>query len=690
MNMQVDVERLLLAQKAVRAELMAERAPDGHWSGYVASSPLATAAAISALVAAHHTDSEDALRNDTAALNESVADQVVQGDLCEFLLDSVNWLAQHQNPDGGWGDCVLSRSNIAATMLVQAAFRLTGVPAKYDDLILRADQFVATQGGIAALRRHYRDDKMLTAAVLATCAVAGTVPWSKVPTLPFEQVCLPIRWQAHVQTSIGRTGLPLMLAVGRAKFQHDPPRNPLTHLWRRSIRAKSLLRLEKLQADDDSFLASVPTTAFIVLNLASMGCRDHKIVERGVEFLLSSVRGDASWPVEANLATAATTLALDSLAGGPILSDAYWHDAPTADAGEHELHAAASSHEHSPTAQHPDDDLFSDRCLEWLLATQCTTRNAITDVSPGGWSSSDAAGALPNSSDTANVLLTLAHWPRSDNPARRDRIDRAARLGVAWLLDLQNEDGGWPTFYRRAGGFLSDVSGTDVTSHAVRALAAWQLSWHGDADAGQNPSTALSQRIDAAVERGWRYLESAQREDGSFVPLWFGNEFQPENPNPVIGTAKVLLMCHDLSRSDWGMANRAVRWMLSAQHTGGGWGPPRAPVDYSGAEKDGFQAWRANESMAKLSSVEETALAVSALLPLAVASQPVAKAASAGLTWLANAIEQEAHRRPAAIGFYPSKIWYHERLYPLAFAETALSRALQLLAKERPAATHVG
>jgi squalene-hopene/tetraprenyl-beta-curcumene cyclase len=138
------------------------------------------------------------------------------------------------------------------------------------------------------------------------------------------------------------------------------------------------------------------------------------------------------------------------------------------------------------------------------------------------------------------------------------------------------------------------------------------------------------------------------------------------------------------------MANRAARWLLSSQHAGGGWGPPRAPVDYSGAEKDGFRAWRANESMAKASSVEETALAVSALLPLATTNQPVSKTVAAGLNWIANAIEQDSHRRPAVIGFYPSKIWYHERLYPLAFAQTAISRAILALAMERPATTHVG
>ena len=51
---------MLLAQKAVRAELLAERAPGGYWPGQIGSSPVATAAAVSALVVAHHQDSDDA------------------------------------------------------------------------------------------------------------------------------------------------------------------------------------------------------------------------------------------------------------------------------------------------------------------------------------------------------------------------------------------------------------------------------------------------------------------------------------------------------------------------------------------------------------------------------------------------------------------------------------------------------
>ena len=56
---------------------------------------------------------------------------IYQSDLSQQVIESLHWLAAQQNEDGGWGDTDKSRSNIATTMLVLAAFHLTGVPAKY-------------------------------------------------------------------------------------------------------------------------------------------------------------------------------------------------------------------------------------------------------------------------------------------------------------------------------------------------------------------------------------------------------------------------------------------------------------------------------------------------------------------------------------------------------------------------------
>lgn len=721
MNLQVDVERVCLAYKTVRSELMAERTPGGHWVGQLASSPLATATAISALVVAHRRDADDALRDDSTGTGATAVEHLVQGELSELLVESLHWLARYQNQDGGWGDCDRARSNIAATMLVQAAFRLTGVPARYADLIARADQYVAAQGGVAGLRRHCGRDKTLVAPILANCALAGMVPWRQVPTLRFELACLPQRWQQHFQSPVVRHATARLVAIGRAKFHHAPPRNPIMWLLRRSLWTKSLAVLEGLQAADDGFLASAPLTAFVVMSLTSTGCLEHPIVERGVEFLLSSVRADASWPVENNLATWNTTLALNSLASeqpaaaagptrppatssiaGRFLRDpsavrgTAWHD--TSHNGDAFADTAAVDNTRQPnggaTRETPVDDEipFNARCLEWLLDCQLTQPHAMTGVSPGGWGRSDLPSASLNTDDTAGALLALAHWQRCAPQQQRDRVERAARLGIVWLLDLQDDGGGWPTFYRDSRARPFDEVGSDVTAHALRALAAWQRHWQLEAPTNSWLSDwpGLNERITAAVDRGLEYLATDQREDGSFIPLWFGNEHQPEERNPVCGTARVLVMCAELDRLDTEMAHRAVRWLLSAQHAGGGWGPPRAPLDYSGVYKDGFRAWRANDTLAKFCSVEETALAVTALLPLAETNQACSQAVSNGLNWLVNAVEQDAHRQGAILGFYFSRLWYHERLYPLVFAAGALSRAVWQVAPQRSAVVPVG
>jgi squalene-hopene/tetraprenyl-beta-curcumene cyclase len=172
--------------------------------------------------------------------------------------------------------------------------------------------------------------------------------------------------------------------------------------------------------------------------------------------------------------------------------------------------------------------------------------------------------------------------------------------------------------------------------------------------------------------------------------LWFGNEHQANQTNPVYGTAQVLLAGAELGRLELNVPQRAIRWLLAAQHSNGGWGPPRIPVDYSGAETDNSRTWRENDAMAKFCTVEETSLAISALIPLADSNPAVSQAVSRGLTWLTAAVEQDAHRRPAIIGFSLAKLWYHERLYPLAFAAGALSRAVRSVSVETPAASHVG
>jgi squalene-hopene/tetraprenyl-beta-curcumene cyclase len=711
MNLEVDFERLSLAHKAVRAELLSERAADGHWAGHIGSSPFATAAAVSALVVAHHRDSQHALKESDTGDGQAI-EQMVQFDLSELVLQSVHWLARQQNPDGGWSDCQGARSNIASTMMVQAAFRLTGIPAKYADLMARADDYVEAEGGVAALKRHCNGDKTLLAAIMANCELAGMVTWRQVPTLQLELACLPTRWRRNIQVFVPRYARPVVLAVGRAKFHHDPPKNPISRLWRQSIWRKSLTLLEQLQASDDSFLASVPLTAFVVMSLGSVGCQEHSTVSRGIEFLLSSVRADSSWSNTPNRAVSNSALAINCLTterkqethgsaeqaeshGEYAASGRTWDDtATTSDTVTEHSFADVASDAHGHDAHHPHDvngAPLSEDGLNWLLNQQRNEPNVLTEVSAGGWASSDAPGALPNTSATASVLLSLIRSREHAAISQRDRIERAAGRGIVWLLELQNEDGGWATFYRDDALLRRDESGTDVTAQALTALAVWRRDWRKDTSSeAKRRWSFIDERAARAIENGWKYLASHQQEDGSFIPMWFGNEHQAHETNPVYGTAQVLLAGGELDRLETNVSQVAIRWLLASQHSNGGWGPPRVPVDYSGAETDNSRTWRENDTMAKFCTVEETSLAISALIPLASSNQAVAQAVSRGLNWLTAAVEQDAHRRPAIIGFSLAKLWYHERLYPLAFAAGALSRAVRSVGVETPAASHVG
>jgi len=700
MNLQLDFERLRLAHKTVRAELMAERSADGHWVGKLAGSPVATAMAVSALVVAHRrmpTTSFELARPPTGlrwttrggvqpAEDDSAFDNIVQGQLSELVVSSLHWLTGIQNADGGWGDCRRARSNVAATTLVQAAFRLTGMPAEHADLMACADRFVAVQGGVSTLRRA-GSGKAWAAAVLVNCALAGMVPWRRVPPLTFEQVDRPPWWRRWLPAA---SALPpatsdstvATLAARLVKCRFEPLRNPLVRFSHRGMEAASLAQLERLQAADGSFLAAPPLTALVVMSLASTGYREHSIVLRGVEFLLSSVRADASWPIVTDLATRNTTLAVWAECGLGIVDSG----SDTAVNPQSAIHNSQFDSDEGCLGGH-DQELLTAPCLDWLLSCQQTTDQGPTGIRPGGWSWSDSPGAMPNASDTAGTLLALAYWRRGVPAMRRERVQQAARRGIAWLLDQQNDDGGWPLFCRPSNSRCRGPSAVDLTSDALRAIAAWKDLWQSAADGEMVPHAVRIDRVPAAIDRGIAWLLTQQREDGSFAASSFGNEQQADGQNPVYGAARVIMACAELGRLEMEMARRAAHWLIRSQHGGGGWGPPRAPLDYSGTHHTGGpRSLRTNDALAKSCSVEEAAWAVTALLPLVEGDPAYALAVARGLNWLASAVEQDQHRRPAVVGVWPTKLWYHERLFPLTYTAGALARAVRQLAPQ-PVAT---
>jgi squalene-hopene/tetraprenyl-beta-curcumene cyclase len=149
-----------------------------------------------------------------------------------------------------------------------------------------------------------------------------------------------------------------------------------------------------------------------------------------------------------------------------------------------------------------------------------------------------------------------------------------------------------------------------------------------------------------------RYLVQEQRPDGSWLPLWFGNQHAPDDINPTYGTARVLAAYRDLNMLDAPEAQRAVQFLLSIQNPDGGWGGARDTP----------------------SSIEETALAVEVLLAWREAASG---SIERGLEYLVRRVEDGTFTEPTPIGFYFAKLWYFEKLYPLIFTVAALGRALR-------------
>lgn len=613
-------ERVDAAYDRIKAALLASRETSGHWEGELSCSALSSATAISAM----------SFYLDAGA---GPADQQIE--IRRQIDAGFRWLCAQQNDDGGFGDTPLNYSNIATTMLVVAATHAAGRAAANQSMLTKANRYVELQGSIEGLRRRYGKDKTFAVPILANCAMAGIVPWKEVSALPFEAACVPQRFYHLMQLPVVSYAIPALVAIGQAKFHFDPPWDPVRKLIRRWAVGRSLNVLKKMQPASGGFLEAVPLTSFVSMGLIKTGKADHLVVEQGIQFLIDSFRTEestddnpqGSWPIDTNLATWSTTLSVNALAN---------------DVGG--LKATVQQ----------DRQLWSS-CVDWILSCQNQTVHPFTGSPPGGWGWTDLPGAVPDADDTPGAMLALGNLLTTGQfESRRQEILSAAKNGIDWLLKLQNRDQGWPTFCRGWGKFPFDRSGADITAHVIRGLLAWQESHQQFAGA---PFTR--QRIDNSIDKGFEFLRRQQQRDGSWMPLWFGNQDQPNEENPFYGTAKVLAAYRDAGRFDTKEAQFGLDWIVESQSDSGGWG--------------GGPGVRWSDATLGQCSVEETALCCEILLDSNDPEQT--RSAWRGVEWLIRASDVDGLQQCSPIGFYFAKLWYFEKSYPLIFATAALAKA---------------
>jgi len=607
--MNASSEHLQLQFSQLSNLLLQKRNADGYWEGRLSSSALGVAVAITAL---HF---YDATGN---------ASEITSG---------MNWLQINVNADGGFGDSPGSVSNVSTSLLCYSAVKVCNQADGHGLLLLKIADYLRSQNIdvnskqlIPAILDFYKTDLTFSVPILTMCAlcdVPGKEAFDSIPQLPFELSLLPRSFYSMLNLSVVSYAIPALVAVGVAIFRFKKRKNWLMRLVREASVKKSLRLLRKIQPNSGGYLEAIPLTAFVCLCLVESGYRDPEVVRNGIAFLKRTQREDGSWPIDIDLSTWVSTLAVKSLRSqiGMVLT--------------------------------PADQ---EKLTAHFLSIQNKTIHPFNGTKPGGWGWTSHAGSVPDGDDTPGTILALLAL-NQQNP---ELVHQPVLAGCGWLFDLQNSDGGFPTFSRGWGKLPFDQSCADLTGHSLLALAKVDTVFYSEMTSKQH------EQFNKSFVKSVIYLEKHQDKSGYWLPLWFGNQHTADHTNQVYGTARVVSYLNETLNSRLGaeyevilklMIERGCRYLASVQNQDGSWG---------GAKN--IQG-----------SIEETSLAVTALVRNGFQEE-----CTSGINWLAEKTKSDG-LVASPIGLYFASLWYDEELYPLtAYLECLSATTESILSKQPP------
>lgn len=597
----MDKEKLQKRFEELSGILLNEMNPDGFWRGELSSSALGVAVAVAAL---HFHDQEVHKK------------QIHLG---------LKWLQTHVNNDGSFGDTPDSPGNVSTSLLVYAAANLyaqgdeetAALQSKISDYLRSKNIDVKSDQVSKAILTHYKKDYTFSVPILTMCGLCG-VPgkeaFNHIPQLPFELSLMPRGFYRMLNLSVVSYAIPALVAVGIVIFKKKKSNIFSRFVRRRSIKP-SLKLLQQMMPDSGGFLEAIPLTAFVSLSLIESGYRDMEVVKKGIDFLIRAQREDGSWPIDVDLSTWVTSLSVKAL------------------------------------RQKKDEVLsvqIKEKIARHFKQIQYKEIHPFNGSSPGGWGWTNFAGSVPDCDDTPGAILALLQLQS------KDEVANEVIAGCNWLLKLQNRDGGFPTFSRGWGKLPFDQSCADLTGHAILALSATLDTFKKELD---NKTVVRYQK---SIGKAIKYLNNFQKKDGSWLPLWFGNQYTNNHLNPVYGTARVLTYLQDVLIHKWieedfrlelnALCTKGKKFLLSVQNDDGSWGGDK---NIPG-------------------TIEETTLAISAL-----SEKTSQKACDKGLVWMDEYYHSNG-LKSAPIGLYFASLWYNEKLYPLTTYLEAVVRQAEI------------
>ncbi len=511
-----------------------------------------------------------------------------------YIEKGAKWLKDTMRDDGSWGDTMESPSNMTATLLSYASLCAVDTPPVKTKKYLTGKFGGSTdQHIINGVLAYYGKDLTFSAPILVMCALANMISgWDKIPQLPFEVSVLPQRLFRFFRLPVVSYAIPALIAVGILRYKKGK-KNILSPI-RKSFINKSLRVLIKLQPHNGGFLEAAPLTAFVSMCMSGAGYKEHIATQKAAGFLVNTVREDGAWPIDTDLSSWVTILSIRAL----------------------------------------DDDIDHKQALaETIRRNAFALKHPFTGAKEGGWAWSDLPGAVPDADDTSGSLVAL-------HILQDGVYCPEVGKGIEWLLALQNSDGGMPTFCKGWGKLPFDRSSPDISAHAILAFRLWQ----------DVLPDGLKKKCKTGISKMLKWMQSVQASDGSWTPLWFGDQDAGDERSPVYGTTMAVEYLagyeEPVARE---MVSKGLKYILSAQNADGGWG---------GAKNVPSKVTLTARALSALASFSDTELA-----PMQKAFDYLYK----------KFITKELYQREP-IGLYFSRLWYSEELYNITFVLNALKK----------------
>lgn len=483
-------------------------------------------------------------------------------------------LLDTQRPDGAWQIYHgAPNGDINTTVEAYAALRSLG---HRDDepAMQRALAWVHAKGGLRNIRVFTR----------YWLALIGEWPWQKTPNIPAEVIWFPLWFPFSIYNFAQwarATLMPIAVISARRPSRPLPPDRRLDALFPQGRdRFDYDLPVKAGAGAWDSFFRATDKVLHAVQNLGErfgIGFTRGAAVRHTLEWIIRHQDADGAWGgiqppwvyglMALHVAGYQVThpVMAKGLAG---LDDPGWR----VDVGDATFIQATNSpvwdtilslmafDEAGLDAAHAET---VDRAVQWVLDRQVRVPGdwsvKLPHVQPGAWAFEYANNFYPDIDDTAVALIALAPF-RNDPKWRAKGIEEAIQDGVAWLVAMQSEGGGWGAFDKDNNkqiltripfcdfGEALDPPSVDVTAHVVEAFAKLGIP-----------------RTHVAMIRAIDYLRREQEAAGP----WFGRW----GVNYIYGTGAVLpalaAIGEDMSQP---YVLRACDWVRAHQQADGGWG----------------------------------------------------------------------------------------------------------------------